>query len=107
MLDPRLAGRSLGGLLLDLGFLAGMGNYLCSEVLFAANLLPQRRPRELDAGERAAPVRDLLAIPRHSYATRVLEPEPRTRDDSPPHTPHGSPLRVLGPPRRHHPSPRG
>src|SRR3546814_2299648 len=51
MLDPRFAGRSLGGLLLDQGFLAGMGNYLRSEVLFAANLLPQRRPRDLDAGE--------------------------------------------------------
>src|SRR3546814_10116781 len=34
MLDPRFAGRSLGGLLLDQGFLAGMGNYLRSEVLF-------------------------------------------------------------------------
>src|SRR3546814_2258624 len=63
MPDPRFAGRSLGGLLLDQGFLAGMGNYLRSEVLFAENLLPQPRPRNLDAGESAALVRELLAIP--------------------------------------------
>ena len=43
--DPRFAGRSLGALLLDPGFLAGMGNYLRSEVLFAARLRPERRPR--------------------------------------------------------------
>src|SRR3546814_19362775 len=52
MLDPRFAGRSLGGLLLDQGFLAGMGNYLRSAVLFAANLLPPRPPQDLGAGER-------------------------------------------------------
>ncbi len=73
LLDPRFAGRSLGGLLLDQGFLAGMGNYLRSEVLFAARLLPQRRPRDLDAGEREALARELLAVPRHSYATRGIE----------------------------------
>lgn len=73
LLDPRFAGRSLGGLLLDQGFLAGMGNYLRSEVLFAARLLPQRRPRDLQASELAALARELLSVPRHSYATRGIE----------------------------------
>src|SRR3546814_18569128 len=96
MLDPRFAGRSLGSLLLDQGFLAGMGNYLRSEVLFAANLLPQRRPRDLDAGERAALVRELLAIPRHSYATRGIEPARGMRDDYLTDTPEGFRFRVFG-----------
>jgi endonuclease VIII len=72
--DPRFAGRSLGGLLLDQGFLAGMGNYLRSEVLFAARLLPRRRPRDLDPGELASLARELLAVPRRSYATRGIAP---------------------------------
>src|SRR3546814_12432454 len=96
MLDPRFAGRSLGSLLLDQGFLAGMGNYLRSEVLFAANLLPQRRPRDLDAGERAALVRELLAIPRHSYAPRGLEPARGLRDDYLNDNPEGFRFRVFG-----------
>jgi endonuclease-8 len=81
LLDPRFAGRSLGGLLLDQGFLAGMGNYLRSEVLFAARLLPQRRPRDLEASERDVLARELLAVPRRSYATRGIEPAGGMRAD--------------------------
>jgi endonuclease-8 len=79
--EPRFAGRSLGALLLDQGFLAGMGNYLRSEVLFAARLRPERRPRDLDDGERAALARELLAVPRHSYATRGIAPAGGMRAD--------------------------
>jgi endonuclease-8 len=95
LLEPRFAGRALGGLLLDQGFLAGMGNYLRSEVLFASGLLPQRRPRDLDAGERAALARELLAIPRHSYATRGIEPARGMRDDYLTDTPVGFRFRVF------------
>lgn len=65
-------GRSLAALLLDQGFLAGMGNYLRSEVLFAARLSPGRRPRELDAAERRRLARALLDVPRRSYRTRGI-----------------------------------
>src|SRR5690606_21208751 len=95
LLDPRFAGRALGSLLLDQGFLAGMGNYLRSEVLFAAGLLPRRRPRDLDTGERAALARELLAIPRHSYATRGIEPARGMRDDYLTDTPAGFRFRVF------------
>lgn len=81
LLGPRFAGRSLGALLLDQGFLAGMGNYLRSEVLFAARLRPGRRPRDLGTGERAALARELLAVPRHSYATRGIAPAGGMRAD--------------------------
>src|SRR5690606_32203926 len=77
-------------------FLAGMGNYLRSEVLFAAGLLPQRRPRDLDDDERHALARELLAIPRHSYATRGIEPARGMREDYLTDTPDGFRFRVFG-----------
>ena len=93
--DPRFSGRALGSLLLDQGFLAGMGNYLRSEVLFAAGLLPQRRPRGLDEDERRVLARELLAIPRHSYATRGIERARGMREDYLADTPDGFRFRVF------------
>lgn len=68
----RFAGRSLAALLLDQGFLAGMGNYLRSEVLFRAGVAPERRPRELDDHAIAALAVALLDVPRSSYRTRGI-----------------------------------
>jgi endonuclease-8 len=93
--DPRFAGRSLGGLLLDQGFLAGMGNYLRSEVLFAARLRPERRPRDLDAAELATLARELLAVPRNSYATRGIAPADGMRADYLTDTPDAFRFRVF------------
>ena len=66
-----------------------MGNYLRSEVLFAAKLRPERRPQDLDAGELRALARELLAIPRRSYATRGIEPAQGMREDYLTDTPEG------------------
>lgn len=87
--ESRFSGRALGALLLDQAFLAGMGNYLRSEVLFAARLLPERRPLDLSAPERRALARELLAIPRASYATRGVEPAAGMRADYLTDTPRG------------------
>ena len=87
--DPRFRGRALGGLLLDQAFLAGMGNYLRSEVLFAAGLRPERRPDTLTPRESKALARELLAIPRRSYATRGIEPSQGMREDYLTDTPEG------------------
>lgn len=87
--DPRFRGRALGALLLDQGFLAGMGNYLRSEVLFAAKLRPERRPQDLDAADLRALARELLTIPRRSYATRGIEPAQGMREDYLTDTPEG------------------
>ena len=46
--QPRFARRRLGHLLLDQSFLAGIGNYLRSEILFDAGLHPQLRPCDLN-----------------------------------------------------------
>ncbi len=45
------AGRQLGHLLLDQSFLAGVGNYLRSEILFVAGLHWSLRPRDLSRGQ--------------------------------------------------------
>lgn len=79
--SPAFRGRALGSLLLDQGFLAGMGNYLRAEVLFDAGLHPASRPRELDAAQTTLLAQALLAIPRHSYATRGIEPTKGMRAD--------------------------
>jgi endonuclease-8 len=50
--QPRFSRRRLGHLLLDQAFLAGVGNYLRSEVLFLARLHPDLRPGDLDGAQR-------------------------------------------------------
>lgn len=78
---PAFRGRALGGLLLDQGFLAGMGNYLRSEVLFATGLHPAYRPKGLDDGQLARLAQALLDIPRLSYATRGIVQADGMRSD--------------------------
>lgn len=79
--SPGFGGRALGTLLLDQRFLAGMGNYLRSEVLFAAGLHPTQRPDDLDDARLARLAQALLDIPRLSYATRGIAPAGGMRSD--------------------------
>ena len=69
MLSTEFERRQLGGLLLDQGFVAGLGNYLRSEILWRARLHPRLRPRDLDATQRRALARALIQLPRRSYRT--------------------------------------
>ena len=66
---PAYRNRALSSLYLDQGFLAGIGNYLRSEILFAAALHPGLKPRELSRKERNELARQTLAITRRSYDT--------------------------------------
>lgn len=47
LLSSKFQRRSLGALLLDQGVVAGLGNYLRSEILFFAQLHPKQRPCDL------------------------------------------------------------
>ena len=76
LVDPRLARRRLSDLLLDQAFVAGIGNYLRSEILFDAGLLPTRRPGSLDAPERAALARSILSITRRAYRLAGITNDP-------------------------------
>ena len=65
--DRRFARRQLASLLLDQGFVAGIGNYLRSEILFVAGLHPARKPAELSEEERRALARAIRSVSRQSY----------------------------------------
>jgi endonuclease-8 len=94
--EPRFAGRRLAALLLDQGFLAGMGNYLRSEVLFQAGLAPDRRPRELDPVERLGLADALLDLPRRSYRSRGIRRTAGMKQDYLTDTPEGFRMLVFG-----------
>lgn len=62
-------GRSLAALYLDQGFLAGIGNYLRSEILWRARVHPGARPAQLPAARIVALAQASVSLPRRSYAT--------------------------------------
>lgn len=75
--------RQLGAMLLDQSFVAGIGNYLRSEILFSAQLLPERTLGSLSTTERRALVKSIWDVTRRAYEsggiTRELEEAKRLR----------------------------
>ena len=90
--DERFRRRSLAALYLDQSFLAGVGNYLRSEILFAASLAPSARPCDLSRGQRGALSRATLDITLRSYQSGGLTNTPR----------RVAHLKRLGMPRRYY-----
>jgi len=70
--DRRFRGRSLGSLFLDQRFAAGLGNYLRSDILFAAGLRASVRPQDLDDDARKRLARAVLDVSRRSYRTQGI-----------------------------------
>ena len=64
--------RQLASLLLDQHFLAGLGNYLRSEILYYASLMPSRKPSELSMSEINKLSRTINAITVRSYKTKGI-----------------------------------
>ena len=73
-------GRSLASLLLDQSFLAGLGNYLRSEILFCAGLGPMRRPRDLDPVDCLRLAEQSLALGWRSYRTQGITLDEKQRN---------------------------
>ena len=67
--QPAFARRSLAALLLDQGFLAGLGNYLRSDILHATGLRHTMRPAELSDDALEPLARAILELPRQSLRT--------------------------------------
>ena len=67
--DRAFRGRQLGAVLLDQGFVAGLGNYLRSEILFFAGVAPERRARELTPDRRRRLAEQVLEVTRRAYRT--------------------------------------
>ncbi|WP_150912135.1 endonuclease VIII [Marinobacter halotolerans] len=74
--DKRFAGRALGGLLLDQGFVAGIGNYLRSEILFEARLAPATRPKDLDGTDRERLAQAILEMLSRAYRLKGITNDP-------------------------------
>ena len=76
----RFAGRSLGALYLDQGFVAGIGNYLRSEILFTSRVHPSSRPQDLKDSELRRLARESLKLASRSYESRgITLPPSRAR----------------------------
>ena len=65
----RFRGRQLGALLLDQGFVAGLGNYLRAEILFEARIHPRRRARDCAEPDLHRLARRILTLTRRTYRT--------------------------------------
>jgi len=65
--DVRFRNRSLSALYLDQQFLAGLGNYLRSEILFLSGLHPELKPSELTNKQLGVLARTTLKIAKRSY----------------------------------------
>jgi len=59
--------RRLGGLLLDQSFVAGLGNYLRSEILFFARCHPKQRPFDLTESQRHQLATCIIQVTRQAY----------------------------------------
>jgi endonuclease-8 len=74
--DPRFAAKRLTTLLLDQSFLAGVGNYMRSEILFEARQFPLRVASELTPSELRLLARATLTISRRAYEARGMTVAP-------------------------------
>lgn len=64
--------RKLTTLLLDPGFLSGIGNYLRSEILFCAKIPPSYRPKDCSEEQLKALAEQSLYLSRRSYKTKGI-----------------------------------
>lgn len=72
----RFARKNVAALLLDQGFLAGVGNYLRSEILFVAQIPPNPALGSLNELQRDALARAALDLTRQSYRTGGITIDP-------------------------------
>lgn len=76
--DKRFYKRRITSLLLDQGFLAGMGNYLRTEIMHVAGIPPEARPCDLAPAQLEKLAEVSLALPRRSLETKgILNPPER------------------------------
>lgn len=71
-MDARFRRKRLSTLLLDQGFLAGLGNYLRSEICFVAGVHPSARPVDCTAEQINRLAAAALNLTRQSYHTRGI-----------------------------------
>ncbi len=67
--DTRFRSRQLAGVLLDQGCLAGIGNYLRADIMFAAGIHPKARWVDLDETSRGRLAEAVVKLVRQAYRT--------------------------------------
>lgn len=77
VMSRTFGGRQLAGLLLDQGFVGGIGNYLRAEMLFVAGIAPDRKGKSLHVDEALALGDAILSVGR-----RALDHNGTTTDDA-------------------------
>lgn len=68
--DPRFRGRTVGTLYLDQAFMAGVGNYLRSEIIYTARTHHLAKPKALEKIKVNRIARATLSVSRRSLRTR-------------------------------------
>lgn len=74
--SPKFSGRRLANLLLDQGFVAGIGNYLRSEIAFVCGLQLSLKLKSLSEDEKQLLAWALLELPRRSFLSEGITNEP-------------------------------
>lgn len=74
--SEKFKNRKLATLLLDQGFLSGLGNYLRSEILFCAKVDPEFRPKDCSSQQLEELAHYALELSRRSYKTGGVTTEP-------------------------------
>ena len=69
LISTRYQRRSLGALLLDQSFVAGLGNYLRSEILFNSRLHPLAKPMNMQREALNLLAKNILSVTRQAYET--------------------------------------
>ena len=78
LISKRFRKRQFAGLLLDQGFVAGLGNYLRAEILTVARLHPLARPADCSGAQLRRLAKTILELTRRSYRTRGIVNPPAT-----------------------------
>lgn len=77
-MNTRFRRRSLAALLLDQSFVAGLGNYLRSEILHFAQLHPNQQPQHLSEQNLNNLANQILRVTRQAYETAGVTNRPET-----------------------------
>jgi len=81
LLSKQFRGRQLAGLLLDQGFVAGLGNYLRAEILTHAGLHPTMKPAQCSERQLLELSRQIIRLTRRAYSARgVIDPPSLVRE---------------------------
>jgi endonuclease-8 len=70
LIDKRFCNRKLSILYLDQSFIAGIGNYLRTEILFAAGIHPDNKPKVLSMQQLNTLAKQTLIISKRAYDTK-------------------------------------